>query len=55
MASSARASNSTLDSLAEALLEHEMLDEDDAYAAVGVARSQALPVNELAAAARSVT
>jgi hypothetical protein len=55
VASSSRASNSTLDSLAEALLEHEMLDEDDAYAAVGVARSQALPVNELAAAARSVT
>jgi cell division protease FtsH len=28
-----------LDSLAEALLEHETLDEDDAYAAAGVARS----------------
>ena len=44
-----------LDSLAEALLEHETLDEDDAYAAAGVTRSQALPVDELAAAARSVT
>jgi hypothetical protein len=54
VASSSSASNSTLNSVAEALLEHETLDEDDAYAAAGVARSQALPVNELAAA-RSVT
>jgi cell division protease FtsH len=30
-----------LDSLAQALLEHETLDEDDAYAAAGVERSQA--------------
>jgi cell division protease FtsH len=30
-----------LDSLAQALLEHETLDEDDAYAAAGVARSEA--------------
>jgi cell division protease FtsH len=46
---------SRLDGLAGALLEHETLDEDDAYAAAGVTRSQALPVDELAAAARSVT
>jgi cell division protease FtsH len=42
-----------LDALAEALLEHETLDEDDAYAAAGVRRAQASPVGELAAAARS--
>ena len=44
-----------LDALASALLEHETLDEDDAYAAAGVTRSQATPAGELAAAARSRT
>ena len=44
-----------LDSLAEALLEHETLDEDDAYAAAGVARAPATTVGELATAARSMT
>jgi cell division protease FtsH len=44
-----------LDSLAKALLEHETLDEEDAYAAAGVSRPQASPADELAAAARSVT
>jgi cell division protease FtsH len=44
-----------LDALAGALLEHETLDEDDAYAAAGVTRSQATLAGELAAAARSVT
>jgi cell division protease FtsH len=42
-----------LDALASALLEHETLDEDDAYAAAGVRRSQAAPGGELAVAARS--
>jgi cell division protease FtsH len=44
-----------LDALATALLEHETLDEDDAYAAAGVTRSQATPAGQLAAAARSTT
>ena len=44
-----------LDALASALLEHETLDEDDAYAAAGVTRLQATPAGELAAAARSTT
>jgi cell division protease FtsH len=44
-----------LDSLATALLEHETLDEEDAYAAAGVSRPQASPADELVAAARSVT
>jgi cell division protease FtsH len=44
-----------LDALASALLEHETLDEDAAYAAAGVTRSQATLAGELAAAARSVT
>ena len=44
-----------LDALASALLEHETLDEDDAYAAAGVRRSQASLAGELAAAARSTT
>src|ERR671912_432945 len=42
-----------LDALASALLEHETLDEDDAYAAAGVTRPQATPAGELAAAARA--
>src|ERR687892_1126278 len=41
-----------LDALASALLEHETLDEDDAYGAAGVTRPQATPAGELAAAAR---
>jgi cell division protease FtsH len=44
-----------LDALVSALLEHETLDEDDAYAAAGVRRSQATPAAELAVAARSRT
>ena len=44
-----------LDSLAEALLEHETLDEDDAYAAAGVTRARATPADDLAAAARVTT
>ena len=44
-----------LDALASALLEHETLDEDDAYAAAGVTRPRATPAGELAAAARSRT
>ena len=46
---------SRLDALAGALLEHETLDEDDAYAVAGVQRPQAPPATELAAAARSRT
>src|SRR5215510_5831908 len=42
-----------LDSLAQALLEHETLDEDDAYAAAGVARNEAPPAEAYSAAARS--
>jgi cell division protease FtsH len=45
---------SKLDSLANALLEHETLDEEDAYAAAGVPRTVAPPA-EYAAAARSRT
>jgi cell division protease FtsH len=44
-----------LDALASALLEHETLDEDDAYAAAGVTRPQPPPAGELAVAARSRT
>jgi cell division protease FtsH len=44
-----------LDSLAQALLEHETLDEEDAYAAAGVPRVQAPPADPLAAAARVTT
>jgi cell division protease FtsH len=44
-----------LDALANALLEHETLDEDDVYAAAGVTRAQATSTGELAAAARSTT
>jgi cell division protease FtsH len=42
-----------LDALASALLEHETLDEDDAYAAAGATRSRATPAGDLVAAARS--
>jgi cell division protease FtsH len=44
-----------LDALANALLERETLDEDDAYAAAGVTRAQTYPAGELAPAARFVT
>jgi cell division protease FtsH len=44
-----------LDALASALLEHETLDEDDAYAAAGVTRPQTTPAGALTAAARSKT
>jgi cell division protease FtsH len=44
-----------LDTLASALLEHETLDEDDAYAAAGVTRPQTTRDGELTAAARSRT
>ena len=44
-----------LDSLANALLEHETLDEEDAYAAAGVARAPRAAADSYAAAARSRT
>ncbi len=44
-----------LDHLAEALLEHETLDEDDAYAAAGVEHPKTPPAEALVAAARSMT
>jgi cell division protease FtsH len=44
-----------LDALASALLEHETLDEDNAYATAGVPRPQATTAGDLAAAARSRT
>jgi cell division protease FtsH len=44
-----------LDSLAEALLEHETLDEDEAYGAAGVSRSATDRAGELAIAARDAT
>jgi cell division protease FtsH len=46
---------SQLDSLAEALLEHETLDEDDAYAAAGVDREPDEASAGLSAAARAAT
>ena len=42
-----------LDDLAQALLEHETLDEDDAYAAARVTHPEAPPAETYAAAARS--
>jgi cell division protease FtsH len=42
-----------LDSLANALLEHETLDEEDAYAAAGVRRTASTASETYAAAARS--
>jgi cell division protease FtsH len=42
-----------LDSLVQALLEHETLDEDDAYAAAGVERTATQAADPYAAAARS--
>ncbi len=44
-----------LDSLATALLEHETLDEEDAYAAAGVPRGATATGGAYAAAARSRT
>src|SRR6266487_5187996 len=44
---------SKLDSLATALLEHETLDEEDAYAAAGVPRAPTASGESYAAAARS--
>jgi cell division protease FtsH len=46
---------SRLDSLAQALLDHETLDEDDAYAAAGVTPAGAPPAEVYAVAARSMT
>ena len=43
-----------LDSLATALLEHETLDEEDAYAAAGVPRAGTSSGDSYAAAARSL-
>jgi cell division protease FtsH len=45
-----RENREKLDSLAEALLEHETLDEDDAYAAAGVTRTATDPPREPALA-----
>ncbi len=50
-----RENRDRLDHLAQALLEHETLDEDDAYAAAGVAHREAPPAEALALAARSTT
>jgi cell division protease FtsH len=44
-----------LDGLAQALLEHETLDEDDAYAAAGVAHEPSEGASDLAAAAKVTT
>jgi cell division protease FtsH len=44
---------SKLDSLAAALLEHETLDEEDAYAAAGVPRKAPTSADSYSAAARS--
>ena len=48
-----RENRAKLDSLAKALLEHETLDEDDAYAAAGVPRTASDGADALEAAARS--
>jgi cell division protease FtsH len=50
-----RENRSKLDSLAKALLDHETLDEDDAYAAAGVPHEASPAVKEYAAAARART
>jgi cell division protease FtsH len=44
-----------LDALAKALLEHETLDEDEAYAAAGVPVPESRPAEPYSAAARSTT
>jgi cell division protease FtsH len=46
---------SRLDGLAQALLEHETLDEEDAYAAAGVERSESPTAKGYSAAARTRT
>jgi cell division protease FtsH len=48
-----RQNRSRLDSLVHALLEHETLDEDDAYAAAGVERTAMQAADPYTAAARS--
>jgi ATP-dependent Zn protease len=48
-----RQNRSKLDSLASALLEHETLDEEDAYAAAGVERIATPSADSYTAAARS--
>jgi cell division protease FtsH len=48
-----RKNRGRLDSLASALLAHETLDEDDAYAAAGIERSTTRPSESYSAAARS--
>jgi cell division protease FtsH len=50
-----RMNRGKLDSLATALLEHETLDEEDAYAAAGVQRTASPSADPYAAAARSRT
>lgn len=50
-----RENRARLDSLTEALLEHETLDEDAAYAAAGVGHADAPAAQPLAVAARSAT
>jgi cell division protease FtsH len=50
-----RQNRGKLDSLASALLEHETLDEEDAYAAAGVPRTTTASPNSYSAAARSRT
>jgi cell division protease FtsH len=50
-----RENRDKLDSLATALLEHETLDEEDAYAAAGVRRTPSPIADSLATAARSRT
>jgi cell division protease FtsH len=50
-----RENRDKLDSLANALLEHETLDEDDAYAAAGVPRTASARADSYSAAARSRT
>jgi cell division protease FtsH len=50
-----RENRSRLDALAQALLEHETLDEDDAYTAAGLRAPDAPPAEPYAVAARSAT
>jgi cell division protease FtsH len=50
-----RENRSKLDSLASALLEHETLDEDDAYAAAGVPHEPSPAAGAYPAAARART
>jgi cell division protease FtsH len=50
-----RENRARLDALAEALLEHETLDEEDAYKVAGVPHPEATPAETYSAAARSTT